>query len=32
MEQQPSGQDAGFLIQGSYVQNHWVAFSDVLLV
>ena len=25
MEQWPSGQGAGFLIQGSCVQNHWVA-------
>ena len=25
MEQWPSGQDAGFPIQGSRVQNHWVA-------
>ena len=25
MEQWPSGQDAGFLIQGSRVQNHWAA-------
>ena len=25
MEQWPSGQDAGFLIQGSLVQNHWAA-------
>ena len=25
MEQWPSGQGAGFPIQGSRVQNHWVA-------
>ena len=25
MEQWPSGQGAGFPIQGSHVQNHWVA-------
>ena len=27
-EQWPSGEDAGFLIQGSRVQNHWAAPSS----